>query len=69
MSLGKELKPGEMGVTAGCRKRLVVKGRVQGVGFRFHVIRLASGYDVTGFVRNQPDGSVEVVDCSSATGS
>ncbi len=43
------------------RKRLVVKGRVQGVGFRFYIIRLAGDFAVTGFVRNLPDGGVEVV--------
>ncbi len=36
-------------------------GRVQGVGFRATVRQLACGYDVTGFVRNLPDGRVEVV--------
>ena len=36
-------------------------GMVQGVGFRFTARRLASGYAVTGFVRNEPDGSVTVV--------
>lgn len=36
-------------------------GRVQGVGFRFTAIRAAGGYDVTGYVRNCPDGSVECV--------
>ncbi len=42
-------------------KRMIVRGRVQGVGFRFHVIQLAEGYDVAGFVRNLPDGAVEIV--------
>ena len=36
-------------------------GRVQGVGFRATVRQLACGYDVTGFVRNLPDGRVELV--------
>lgn len=43
------------------RRRAVYQGRVQGVGFRATVRRLASGFAVTGFVRNMPDGSVEVV--------
>ena len=36
-------------------------GQVQGVGFRYAVQRLASGFPVAGFVRNLRDGSVEVV--------
>jgi len=36
-------------------------GRVQGVGFRVTVRQLAYGYDVTGTVRNLPDGRVELV--------
>lgn len=37
------------------------RGHVQGVGFRFTVERLAGQYEVGGFVRNDPDGSVLVV--------
>jgi len=36
-------------------------GRVQGVGFRYTVMRLASGRPVTGFVKNLRDGRVEVL--------
>ena len=36
-------------------------GRVQGVGFRFTVKTLACGFEVTGTVRNLPDGRVELV--------
>jgi acylphosphatase len=36
-------------------------GRVQGVGFRVTVRQLACGYDVTGTVRNLPDGRVELI--------
>ncbi len=36
-------------------------GRVQGVGFRFTVRELARGRPVSGYVRNMPDGSVELV--------
>ena len=36
-------------------------GRVQGVGFRFTVERLVSSKRLTGFVRNLPDGGVELV--------
>jgi len=35
-------------------------GRVQGVGFRFKTYQIASGYSVTGFVRNLDDGRVEI---------
>jgi acylphosphatase len=38
-----------------------VFGEVQGVGFRVFVLRRASGYGLTGWVRNRPDGSVEVL--------
>ena len=36
-------------------------GHVQGVGFRYTVLDIAKGLDVTGFVRNLPDGRVELV--------
>jgi len=32
------------------------EGHVQGVGFRFTVRHIAKGFDVTGWVRNLPDG-------------
>jgi len=37
------------------------EGRVQGVGFRYAAKRLAQEYDVTGSVRNLPDGRVELL--------
>ena len=46
---------------SGITKRFVVRGRVQGVGFRWFVLREASELRLDGFVRNQPDGSVEVL--------
>jgi alkylation response protein AidB-like acyl-CoA dehydrogenase len=42
------------------RRRLVVSGNVQGVGFRWFVKRLADGTSLSGFVRNLDSGSVEV---------
>jgi len=37
-----------------------VTGVVQGVGFRWFTLRLAQRYGLTGWVRNRPDGSVEL---------
>ncbi|HUJ00239.1 MAG TPA: acylphosphatase [Usitatibacter sp.] len=42
-------------------RRLVVRGRVQGVGFRYATVRAAQRFGVTGWVRNRSDGSVEAV--------
>lgn len=42
-------------------KHLVVRGRVQGVGFRLSTVREAEGHGITGWVRNRRDGSVEAV--------
>jgi acylphosphatase len=41
--------------------RYLVQGRVQGVGYRYFALREAESLGVYGFVRNLPDGSVEVV--------
>lgn len=41
--------------------RYLVTGRVQGVGYRYFVLREAERLGVAGFTRNLPDGSVEVV--------
>ena len=42
--------------------RAVVRGRVQGIGFRDYVLTRAGFLGLTGYVRNLPDGrSVEVV--------
>ena len=43
------------------RVSVFYSGRVQGVGFRATVRYLACGYDVTGTVRNLPDGRVELI--------
>jgi acylphosphatase len=41
-------------------KQVYYSGHVQGVGFRYTVKRIASGYEVTGWVKNLPDGRVEL---------
>jgi len=43
------------------RRRVVVQGRVQGVGFRFAVARAAETRRVAGWVCNRPDSAVEAV--------
>ena len=42
-------------------KHVRYSGRVQGVGFRYTTQRLAEGFPIAGYVRNLPDGAVEVV--------
>jgi len=42
-------------------RRFIVRGRVQGVGFRWFVEREAHILGIAGWVRNNPDGSVEVL--------
>ena len=43
------------------RLHIFYSGRVQGVGFRYTVRTVATGFDVTGVVRNLPDGRVELI--------
>jgi len=52
------MPPSEKSVEA---KRYVVRGRVQGVGFRWFVEREAHMLGIAGWVRNNHDGSVEVL--------
>ncbi len=40
------------------RRRILVSGVVQGVGFRYFVLRTAQALGVDGWLRNQSDGSV-----------
>jgi len=46
---------------AAVRARVVFRGNVQGVGFRYATRHVAAAHTVTGYVRNQADGSVELV--------
>jgi len=41
-------------------KHVFYSGRVQGVGFRYTALNVAEDYEVAGFVRNLPNGTVEV---------
>ena len=43
------------------RLHILYSGRVQGVGFRYGIRQVAHGFEVTGIVRNLPDGRVELV--------
>jgi len=40
------------------RKRMVYHGRVQGVGFRYTAKRLANSLNLSGWVKNEYDGTV-----------
>ena len=42
------------------RRIYVYSGRVQGVGFRYTAKNIALQYDIAGYVRNLPDGRVEM---------
>jgi acylphosphatase len=46
-----------MGMAA---RQVFYKGKVQGVGFRYSVKRIAGGFEVVGWVKNLPDGRVEL---------
>jgi len=42
-------------------KHIIFTGQVQGIGFRFTALSAANRRGLTGFVRNLPDGSVEML--------
>jgi len=41
-------------------KHIIFSGRVQGVGFRYTSYNIARRYQLTGYVKNLPDGTVEM---------
>ena len=41
-------------------KQIIFSGKVQGVGFRYQTKEIALGFDVVGWVKNLPDGNVEL---------
>ena len=47
-------------------RHVIFIGHVQGVGFRFTADRMANRHQLTGFVRNLPDGTVEMLAQGSA---
>jgi len=47
-------------------RHFLVKGRVQGVGFRWFVHREAAALELSGWVRNTEDGHVEVLAAGEA---
>ena len=50
-----------MAASGTVRQEITFHGQVQGVGFRMKTEHIASGHEVTGWVRNQPDGTVHCV--------
>ncbi|MHC4430358.1 MAG: acylphosphatase [Planctomycetota bacterium] len=42
-------------------KHIIFSGRVQGVGFRYTAHRMAGRHQLTGYVRNLPNGTVEML--------
>jgi acylphosphatase len=43
------------------QREVIYSGNVQGVGFRYTTRSLAKGFAITGYVKNLPDGGVQVV--------
>lgn len=46
---------------SGQRRQCYFSGRVQGVGFRYTVKNIALQHNISGYVKNLPDGRVELV--------
>jgi acylphosphatase len=42
-------------------RKILISGEVQGVGYRFFAQRAAARHQVTGYVKNLPDGRVEAL--------
>jgi acylphosphatase len=42
-------------------KKIIVKGMVQGVGWRYYCLKIAERFDIKGYVKNKNDGSVKIV--------
>lgn len=46
---------------SGVARKFLIRGEVQGVGYRFFAQRAAARHQIVGYVRNCPDGSVEAL--------
>ena len=57
------IQPVSHDATSALRRRMTVlyAGHVQGVGFRYTAKTVATGFDITGTIRNLPDGRVELL--------
>ena len=42
-------------------RKYIIRGKVQGVGYRHFTLNVAEAFDVRGYVRNREDGAVEVL--------
>lgn len=60
MPRGRSAIPGRESPSDEMSRAVRVEGRVQGVGFRWWTVRTAESLGLRGWVRNRPDGAVEV---------
>lgn len=44
---------------------ITIRGKVQGVGYRYFTLNTAKEHGITGYVFNQPDGSVQANACGN----
>jgi acylphosphatase len=59
-AFSKSIQANRMAAKTRAARRWVIRGRVQGVGFRYFAQQAASALGLTGYVRNLDDGCVEV---------
>jgi acylphosphatase len=66
MTSGRDQSQAESADGAQLVRHVIIKGRVQGVGFRYWAEQEALSRGLEGFVRNRRDGSVEALFCGPA---